>query len=111
MALEVAGSWAYERVKLDLVTTRTTSLKLEEAMGVLGLPHSLCRVTWQSGAIQLLPSGVLGGAMGPSLRAAPRTLPSGENTTELLAATFLIYLLLASSVGAASVGNWGGVLQ
>lgn len=109
LALEVAGSWAYERVKLDLVPTRTISLKLAEAMGVLSLPHSLCGVTWQSGAIWLFPSGVLGGAMGPSLRAAPRTPPSGENTTELLAATFLICPLLASSAGAASVGDWGGV--
>lgn len=96
-------------MKLDLVSTRTISLKLAEAMGVRSLPHSLCRVAWQSGAIWLLPSGVLGGAMGPSLRAAPRTPLSGENTTELLATTFLIYPLPASSAGASSVGDWGGV--
>lgn len=55
---------------LAFVPTGTISLKLVEAMGVPRLPHSLGEADWQSGARWLLPSGVLGGAMGPGIAPA-----------------------------------------
>lgn len=84
---------------LALVPNGIIPLKLEEAMRVPNLPHSLRGVGWQKGTNQ-----PMGGTMGPDSTPRLRAASSpGETITELLAATFSIHPLLASRAGA-SIG-------